>query len=106
LTGIAIALALLVALAVSARRWTRRAALRRALLALPGARKENPVAVDSFASIGAEVALRRCPCGGRYDDKGESSLEYDGRRLRVVRLECKFCEERIRLYFDVTSLFH
>lgn len=64
------------------------------------------MAVGSFEEIGLEVAARRCPCGGRYENKGESSVEHEGKRLRVARLECRFCEERIRLYFDVTAMFH
>lgn len=84
----------------------RRAALRRALLSLPGSRKDNAIVVDSFEDIEVAVAARRCLCCGRYQNKGESSAVHDGKRLRVVRLECTFCEERIRLYFDVTSLFH
>ena len=86
--------------------WLRRAALRRKLAAFPGARADNAIVADSFDTIDAEVARRRCHCGGRYDVKGESSAARGGRRLRAVGLECKFCEERIRVYFDVSGLFH
>jgi hypothetical protein len=100
------ALALVVALAVSGRRLYRRLRLHRALLALPGARPENAVVVGSFEEIDAETKRRHCPCGGRYDVRGESSRETGGRRLRVIGLECRFCERQVRLFFDVTGLFH
>ena len=99
-------LALVVALAFSGRRLYRRLRLRRALMALPGARPENAMVVDSFEEIDAEAKRRRCPCGGRYDVRGESSRQDGQRRLRVIGLECKFCEQRVRLFFDVTGFFH
>jgi hypothetical protein len=105
-SGAAIAIVLAVVLAVTGRRWWRRRALRRRLDALPGMQPRTAMPVASFDEIGLEVARRRCPCGGRFDNKGESSRVDDGRRLRVVRLECRFCEERSRLYFDVTEMFH
>ncbi len=104
--GLFMALALVVALAFSGRRFYRRARLRRALLALPGARAENAVVVGSFEEIDAEIQRRRCPCGGRYDIRGESSRETDGRRLRVIGVECRFCEKQMWLFFDVTGLLH
>jgi len=105
-SGGLIALALTVALAVTGRRWWRRRALRRRLAALPGMQPNTAMPVSGFDEIGEEVARRRCPCGGRFDNKGESSLSDGDRRLRVVRLECRFCEERSRLYFDLTEIFH
>jgi hypothetical protein len=104
--GLFMALALVVALTFSGRRLYRRMRLRRALLALPGARSENAVVVGSFEEVDAETERRRCPCGGRYDVRGESSRETDGRRLRVIGLECRFCEKQVRLFFDVTGLLH
>jgi hypothetical protein len=64
------------------------------------------MSVGDFDEIAVEVAKRRCPCGGRFDNKGESSAVDGAKRLRVVRLECRFCEQRSRLYFDVTEIFH
>lgn len=104
--GLLMAFALVLALAFSGRRLYRRQRLRRALLALPGARSENAMVVGSFEEIDAEVQRRRCPCGGRYDVRGESSRNEGGRRLRVIGLECRFCEQRMRLFFDVTGFFH
>ena len=104
--GFLMALALVVALAFSGRRFVRRTRLRRAMLALPGARVENAMPVGSFEEVDAEVRRRRCPCGGRYDVRGESSREEGGKRVRVMGLECKFCEKQVRLFFDVTGMFH
>ena len=106
MSGFLIAAALVVALAFSGRKWWRRRALRRKLLALPAMQPDTAMAVGGFDDIGREVARRRCPCGGRFDNKGESSKAYGDKRLRVVRLECRFCEERSRIYFDVSTMFH
>jgi len=105
-TGFLIAAALVVALAVSGRRWWRRRRLRAKLLALPAMQPETAIVVSDFEEIEREVARRRCPCGGRFDNKGESSRADGDKRLRVVRLECRFCEERSRIYFDVSTMFH
>jgi len=99
-------IALLIALAFSGRRAYRRLRLRRALVALPGARADNAIVATGFDEIDEETRRRHCPCGGRYHVNGESTREDGGRRLRVVRLECRFCEQRIRLYFDISGLFH
>lgn len=64
------------------------------------------IAIQSFDEIGEHVRRLRCPCGGRYEMKGESSTERDGRRLRTAGIECVFCEERVRVFFDVTGMFH
>jgi hypothetical protein len=105
-TGFLIAAALVVALGVTGRRWWRRRRLRRKLLALPAMRPETAMLVSDFSEIEAEVTRRRCPCGGRFDHKGESSKRSGDKQLRVVRLECRFCEERSRIYFDVSRMFH
>ena len=101
-----VTLALLVALAATGQRWHKRRRLRRLLLQLPGASADNATAVASFDAIAEHVHQRRCPCGGRYDAFGEGSQTTDGRRLRVVQLECRFCERQTRMYFDVTTVFH
>lgn len=104
--GIALTLALLIALAVAGWRVVRRLRLRRRLAALPGARPENAVSVGDFEEIDEEIRRRRCVCGGRYDSHGESSFESGSQRLRVAALECRMCERRTRVYFDVSSIYH
>jgi hypothetical protein len=105
-SGLLIGLALAVALGVTGRRWWRRRRLRGKLLALPAMQPDTAMPVADFDEIEREVVRRRCPCGGRFDNKGESSKAHGDKRLRVVRLECRFCEERSRIYFDVSGMFH
>lgn len=106
MNGFLIAAALLLALAFAGRRWLRRRRVERMLASLPGARPDDPIAVASFDEIDGHLRERTCPCGGRYEAFGESSKEIDGRRLRLVRVECKFCERVSTLHFDVSTLLH
>jgi len=106
MSGLAIAFALLVALAFTGRRFLRRSSLRRKLAALPGMSAETAIAIKGFDEIATHVHQMRCPCGGRYDLKGESSSQRDGRRFRTAGIECRFCEERMRIFFEVTEMFH
>jgi len=104
--GFFIALALLLALAFSARRvWLRRR-LGGLMRALPGGTPDLAVTVSSFSEIDDHVRGRRCPCGGRYEVLGEGSRVHEGVRLRLLRLECGICERETEIYFDVTGLFH
>ena len=104
--GFFIALALLLALAFSARRLWLRRRLARLMRALPGGTPEHAVTVSSFSEIDDDVRGRRCPCGGRYEVLGEGSRVREGARLRLLRLECGICERETEIYFDVTELFH
>jgi hypothetical protein len=104
--GLALTLALIIALSVAGYRLVRRLRLARRLAALPGATADNAMPVASFDQIDQEIARRRCVCGGRYDNHGESSSERHSARLRVASLECRMCERRTRLYFDVSNLYH
>jgi hypothetical protein len=104
--GLLIAIALLIALAFSARRLYLRRRFVRLMGRLPGGRPDNAVAVDSFDDIDDHIRARRCPCGGRYEVLGEGSRARGDARLRVLRIECGTCERETSVYFDVTSLFH
>lgn len=104
--GLAITVALLLALAFSGRRLWLRRRFARLLASVEGGAPHNAVRVDSFGDIDDEVRERRCPCGGRYEVHGEGSREHGGRRLRVLRVECSSCERRGEMFFDVTELFH
>jgi hypothetical protein len=106
MTGLVLSLALIVALAFAGRRMFRRTSARKRLAALPGMSRETAISVADFDEIETHVARLRCPCGGRYDQKGESSSEHGGRRFRTAGIECRFCEERLRIFFDVTRMFH
>ena len=104
--GFFIAIALLLALAFSARRvWLRRR-LVRLMRALPGGKPESAIAIWSFGDVDDHVRARRCACGGRFDVLGEGSRVVERARLRVVRLECGTCERKTEMYFDVTGMFH
>lgn len=109
--GLLLAAALVAALAASGYRALRRLRRRRALAALPGGSPESAIAVSGFADIDAHVSARRCPCGGSLASLGERSLAaaHAGsgeRRLRVVRVECRHCEERSEVWFDATLAYH
>jgi len=104
--GLAIAIALIVALAFSARRLTRKRRLARLAGQLPGGRAQNALRVASFEDIDEMIRERRCPCGGRYEVRGEGSRLVRERRLRIVRVECTICENEASVHFDVTELFH
>jgi hypothetical protein len=105
--GLLIGLALVAALAFTGARWLRRARLRRRLESLPGGSTATAIEVSSFDDIDAELRKRRCHhCGSRYDAWGEGSTSSGARRLRTVNLECRLCERRMRVHFDVSRLFH
>jgi hypothetical protein len=73
---------------------------------MPAGSEATALPVASFESIDAEVQRSRCDCGGRYERSGEGSAFVRGRRLRTVRVECRRCETRRVLHFDVSGMFH
>jgi len=103
MAGLALTLALLLALGFSARRALRRRALR---LALPGGSAETSIDVDDFDAIDEGVRARPCTCGGILEAHGERSETSGDRRFRVVQAECRRCEQRVSLWFDVTRMYH
>jgi hypothetical protein len=104
--GFLLTAALLLALAFSARRLWLRRRLARLMSRLPGGRPDSALSVGSFDEIDEQIRTRRCPCGGRYEVRGEGSRAVEASRLRVVRVECGTCENEASVYFDVTGLFH
>jgi hypothetical protein len=103
--GLVLTLALLVALAASGWRFWRRARVARMIGALPGGSERTALEVTSFDEVDDHLYTRECPCGGRYSVRGEGTRVSDGRRFRVVRVECMRCERDASVYFDVTRLF-
>lgn len=104
MTGLLLAAAALLAVAtVGLRRW-RRARLRRAALALPGATAENAIWIRSFAEMDEHLDRRWCHCGGLLEPTGEGTREAGGRRYRIARLRCQECEEPTEVFFDTTDL--
>jgi hypothetical protein len=105
-TGLLIALALFAALAASGLRVARRRRRRLLLAALPGGSRETAIDAGDFGDIDAHLALRGCRCGGLLASLGErSERDGDGRILRIVRVECRRCEERGEVWFDATRAY-
>jgi hypothetical protein len=101
--GLVFALALVVTLSVLAwRKWQQRAVER----SRPGARPETALAVHDFGDIDMACRAQVCECGGLFAERGEGPVEFAGRPLRTVTLECGRCERQRRLYFDLSELRH
>ncbi len=106
MTGLALGFALLLALAASAWRLQRRVRRTRRLRALPGGSAETALPVDSFDDIDEHVRHRDCLCGGALYGVGERSERSEATLLRVVHVECRRCEDRSWVYFDVSRVYH
>jgi len=98
-------MALLAALAATAWRTQRRLRRRRRLAALPGGSRDTAIEVDAFSGIEEHLAVRECLCGGLLANLGERSEPAPGRILRVVRVECRRCEELFEIWFDATRAY-
>lgn len=101
-----VGLALIAALAVTGWRRLRRLRFRRALAALPGGSRATAFVIDDFSDIEQHLRARECPCGGLFASLGERSERADGVILRVVRVECRRCEELGEVWFDATRAYH
>ena len=106
MTALLFATVLIVVLAITGTRTWRKHRAKKRTLALPGNSEDTALVIEEFESIATEVSRRRCLCSGRFDIKGESSRTDGARRIRVVGIECRYCEERQRLFFDVTRIFN
>ena len=106
MTGLLLFAALVAALAASGYRVWQRRRLRGALAALDGGSRATAIEVDAFTEIDDHLALRRCRCGGGLSSLGERSEHGGDRILRVVRVECRACEERGEVWFDASRAFH
>jgi len=105
-TSLVLGLALLLALAVTGARAWRRRRLRLALASLPGGSAQVPLEVEDFTEIDRHLAVRECPCGGLIAGLGERTELAGQRVLRVVRVECRRCEERGEVWFDASRAYH
>lgn len=131
MTGLVLLAALLAALAAAGWRTLRRVRRRRLLRALPGGSRESAIEVEAFSEIEDHLRVRECPCGGLLASLGERSETHAGKRsetragerretqagqrsgttgvahiLRVVRVECRRCEELSEVWFDATRAYH
>ncbi len=102
--GAAITIALVLALVFSAWRFFVRARLRRSQQTASGGSQATAIEVDRYDEIDAELASRRCLCGGKLRTLGEGTAEQGERSFRVVRTECERCEELGWVYFDLSAI--
>ncbi len=108
MTGLLLTVALLAALAAAGWRALRRQRRRRLLAALPGGTRSTAIEVEAFSEIEDHLRVRECPCGGLLASLGERSEREGGgmsRILRVVRTECRRCEELSEVWFDATRAY-
>jgi hypothetical protein len=111
-TGLVLLAALVAALAATGWRTLRRFRRRRLLAALPGGSRETALEVEAFSEIEDHLRVRECPCGGLLASLGERSETTrdaaDGAQhiLRIVRVECRRCEELSEVWFDATRAYH
>ncbi|MFN2377897.1 MAG: hypothetical protein ABR538_15285 [Candidatus Binatia bacterium] len=104
--GLLLLAALVAALGATGYRVARRRRRRRLLAALAGGSRPTAIDVDAFTEIEDHLTLRECPCGGLLASLGERSETVGPRRWRVVRVECRRCEELGEVWFDVTTAYH
>ena len=102
--GAAMMIALVLALAFSARRLFLRASLRRSQATASGGSPDTAIEVERYDDMDSELASRRCLCGGKLKILGEGTAEVGERSVRVVRTECDRCEELGWVYFDVSAV--
>lgn len=111
MTGLLLLAALVAALAVTGYRVLRRRRRRRLLAALPGGSRQTAIEIDAFPDIDDHLERRECLCGGLLASLGERSESLQtgsgpGRLiLRVIRVECRRCEELGEVWFDVTRAY-
>jgi hypothetical protein len=103
---LALSLALIAALIATGYRRVRRGRRRRALAALTGGSRATALEIDAFSDIEEHLAHRECPCGGLLMSLGERSQAEGDLILRVVRVECRRCEELGEVWFDATRAYH
>jgi hypothetical protein len=113
-TGLLLLAALVAALVATGWRVRRRRRRRVLLAALPGGGRDSAIEVEAFSEIEDHLRVRECPCGGLLASLGERSETESGRSparrgpsriLRVVRVECRRCEELSEVWFDATRAY-
>ena len=92
--------ALATAIIVGLRLLQRRAAER----AQPGRSPDAAISIADYGEIDLAIRLHACPCGGRYQLRGEGPGP--AQRQRVAHLECRRCERQTAMYFDLTGVLH
>lgn len=106
MTGLLIAVVLVVAIAAVGTRRVRRRRLDRADATRAGSSTERPIYIRSFTEMDDHLSGMWCRCGGYLERLGEGTREMAGRRYRVARLACQECERVREVFFDATELVH
>jgi hypothetical protein len=101
--SIVLSLAVLVAVVAAGIRILQRRAVDRAR---QGASPATAIPIHDYGEIDIALRLNTCRCGGRFLQRGETSLVEDGRSLRVAIVECRRCEREQRFFFDLTEVRH
>ena len=74
----------------------------RAATAAPGGSAEHPVLVSSASVVEGRARSTPCPqCGGVLDVEAHDAEMVAGELLRAVRVVCRLCHARRRLWFLV-----
>lgn len=100
--GIALAVALVVVAARSARKALKRRRFRALRAGVPGYSADHPAILSSPQVIDALVRDARCECGGRVRNTGETPRL----GLRVVRGRCEDCDGDVELYLVLPKLLN
>lgn len=70
----------------------------------PGGGPERPISVQSASEITANARNRSCPlCEGTHRVLDHRASTVQGRRLRIVEVECEGCSHRREIYYEVAE---
>jgi hypothetical protein len=106
MTNLLLVLAIGLALAAMARRRSLRSRLDRLARERPGSSAALAIPITGFDEMDDHLRLRRCPCGGYLERRGEGSRDVAGTSYRVARLECLDCERVDEVFFDTAGVLH
>lgn len=73
---------------------------------MPGGERATAVEVEDFAQMDEDLSRRECRCAGLLAAYGERSETLEKRRYRIALVECRRCEERGEVWFDVTRAYN
>ncbi|MCP4604629.1 MAG: hypothetical protein GY847_29600 [Proteobacteria bacterium] len=71
----------------------------------PGGKPDNPILIHTPSVVEAKASRYECPfCNVEMRVQAHRAIEHKGRRLRVAELQCKRCEHRRDIYFELNSV--
>ncbi|MCP4680486.1 MAG: hypothetical protein GY854_34385 [Deltaproteobacteria bacterium] len=72
---------------------------------MPGGNPDTPLPIRSPAVVEAKASGYSCPfCDVDLIVQAHRAIEHQGRRLRVAELQCRRCEHRQNIYFELMSV--